>query len=383
MLPRRLLGSACVNVHLQEAPINCISSQRARASKSGRERLCLFAKERKRESKKERGKKEREKERKAKHNNQHKQPPCSTWPTAGDHFQDILVHGVSALLQPEPPPANGFVSLCKAVATQRAMQGTTPSKPVPVTTRAAGGCAMLPFGSTLGVWGCLTGWVPIDPFPSLLFVGDRSKAVKLKRAGTAPHRSRQPRTGPIHGAPRSHDLSPSVDTRVQLCPLLAQVQRGETNGWGDARFRAATSERRPNKQGAAELNSREVYREHLSPGGGWAKAPAPCSQPGCKTGQFLPAPLQRCSCASIALCLAGAGSCRRGLNPKTPRIRGCSSALDQLLLQRGHVSACSGALGDPTGGFLSRAEAVPRTARREGQILPCRLTLHEPEDRKI
>lgn len=77
------------------------------------------------------------------------------------------------------------------------------------------------------------------------------------------------------------------------------------------------SEQRPNSQGAAELDGREVRREHLSQGGGWAQSPAPSSAPGCALGQFSPVPLQHCSSASIALCFAGAESCPRGLNPKS------------------------------------------------------------------
>lgn len=133
-----------------------------------------------------------------------------------------------------------------------------------------------------------------------------------------------------------------MDTQVQLCPLLSQVQHGETNGWGDACFWAATSEWRPNKQAAAELNGREVYREHLSSGGRWAQTLALCSQLGCKMGQFLPAPLQRSFCASIPLCLAGAGCCPQSLNPK-PRgseaavalWTSCLSQKDMFRLVRG------------------------------------------------
>lgn len=143
------------------------------------------------------------------------------------------------------------------------------------------------------------------------------------------------------------------------------------------------SERRPNRQGAAELDGREVCREHLSQGGGWAQSPAPVQRPGLRTGAVL-----ACPPAALLLCQHRPLPCRcrelpTRFEPKVPGIRGCSSALDQLPLPSRHVLACSGALGDPTGGFLARAEAEPWTARGEGQILPCRLTLHEPEDRKI
>lgn len=156
------------------------------------------------ERKKEKARK-REKKRERKKENQSTTINTNSLHAALDPRQEMtsktLVHGVSALLQPEPPPASGFISLCEAVAMQR----TSPSELVPVTTRALGVWAVRPFGSTLGVWGCLTGWAPIDPFPFPLFVGDRSREVKLKCAGTAPHCSFQPWTGLIHRAPRSHD----------------------------------------------------------------------------------------------------------------------------------------------------------------------------------
>lgn len=165
------------------------------------------------EREKEKKRKKREKERKANQNIQHKQPPSSSWPMAGDDFQGI------GAWSPSSAPAKGFVSLSEATAMQR----TPPGKLVPETMRGVGGYAALPLGSTLGVGGCLARWVPTDPFPSPLFVGDRSKEVKLRCAGTAPHRSLQPRTRPIRGALRSCDSSPSVDTQVPLCPLLSQV----------------------------------------------------------------------------------------------------------------------------------------------------------------
>lgn len=79
--------------------------------------------------------------------------------------------------------------------------------------------------------------------------------------------------------------------------------------------------------------------------------------------------------------------CRRcrvlpaGLNAN-PGIRGCSGALDQPLLP-GDTPGLVRGFGSSGRGFLGRAEAVPRTAWGEGQILPCQLKLHEPEDRKI
>lgn len=62
---------------------------------------------------------------------------------AGDDFQDV------GSWDPSSAPAEGFVSLCKAIAMQR----TAPGKLVPVTMGVVGGCTVLPLGSTLRVGG--------------------------------------------------------------------------------------------------------------------------------------------------------------------------------------------------------------------------------------
>lgn len=73
------------------------------------------------------------------------------------------------------------------------------------------------------------------------------------------------------------------------------------------------------------------------------------------------------------------------LDTKAPRTGGCSSAWGSCF-PRGRATACSGALGDQTGGFLTRAEAVPPdgSARGSDPALPAHVTrMRGQEDLRV
>lgn len=271
-------------------------------------RLCLFVKKRKKErKKKERGKKE--KGRRAKRNNQHKQAPRGTWPVAG---ADTGLGRLSSA------PASGLVSLCRAVARQSTrVQGR------------GGRWGAVPC-CPLGVRGCLSGRVPVDPFPShLLWVTETPQC-----AGTAPRSS-------LHGARQAVTHRPARTLTFRFgCFLLrcdtGKQKAGETHAFG-----------RPDTHGGAEpsggrLTGSIPRREAAGCPG------SPAQQPGCAAGQL-----------SLTALPAGAGGWKAktlGSGSAAERCTGCLSGRTCVGLFRGfgrpswgiscHSRGCPGRLGE-------------------------------------
>lgn len=86
--------------------------------------------------------------------------------------------------------------------------------------------------------------------------------------------------------------------------------------------------------------------------------------------------------SSITLGLAGARSCLQGWTPR-PRGLEAAAVLGAAASQEDEPRLARGLWGIRPGDFSPEPRLCPLTARREGQILPCRLTLHGCEDRKI